>query len=250
MFGLLRHGLFDVSQSDRPFSDRPFFELTLPLPREEPRHDRPTHRFCLLRGGLGKPRRHTQFKKGQSGNPGGRPRRLPAERLKELALREAYCGVVVMENGRAEPLPAIQAVPRSQIELAASGNVRAQRAILAMIQDIEQAAGPDLCEPVNSDGAGDVYAGNDDGADDANDADDASVIDGGVDDDPDDIDADAAAQQEEWEWAAAPPPIERWREPPSPEPPQPPVVPWRDRPPRPGSDLRGIWRESGERERW
>jgi hypothetical protein len=207
--------------------------------------------------GYGKPPRHTQFKKGQSGNPGGRPRGRTAGRFQELVLQEAYRPVVVMEDGRAEPVPAIQAVLRSQIELAAGGNVRAQRAILTMIRDIEQEAGPDLCEPEHGDGAGDDDAGSDYGADadNAGDADDA----GGVDDDPaqqaDGIDTDDAGQQEEWEQAAPPPPIERRRQPPSPEPPpvvrwrDRPVVPWRDRPPRPESYPRRNWRESGERER-
>jgi hypothetical protein len=49
--------------------------------------------------GYRKPPRHTQFQKGQSGNPGGRPRRLPAERLEELALYEAYRTTIVMEDG-------------------------------------------------------------------------------------------------------------------------------------------------------
>jgi len=79
-----------------------------------------------------------QFQKGQSGNPGGRPRRLPAERLQELALYEAYRTTIVMEDGHAMPMPAIQAVLRRQLESAASGNVRAQRDILAMIRDIER----------------------------------------------------------------------------------------------------------------
>ncbi len=39
--------------------------------------------------GYRKPPRHTQFQKGQSGNPGGRPRRSLAGRLEELALHEA-----------------------------------------------------------------------------------------------------------------------------------------------------------------
>jgi hypothetical protein len=87
--------------------------------------------------GYRKPPRHTQFQTGQSGNPGGRPRRT-AERLEELALYEAYRTTVVVEDGHAMPMPAIQAVLRSQLQSAADGNVRAQRDILAMIRDIER----------------------------------------------------------------------------------------------------------------
>jgi hypothetical protein len=89
--------------------------------------------------GYGKPPVHTQFRKGQSGNPGGRPRRAATERAKALALREAYRTVTVKEGGRAFALPAIQAILRSQIVLAAKGNVQAQRAVLAAIQGIEYA---------------------------------------------------------------------------------------------------------------
>jgi hypothetical protein len=171
--------------------------------------------------GYGKPPRHTQFKKGQSGNPSGRPRGRIG-RFHELVLQEAYRGVIVMERGVAVPMPAIQAVLRSQFELAAAGNVKAQRAILAMIKDVEQEDGPDLCEPADS-------AGHDDGADE-----DAGVGPRGVDNDPDEVDADVAGQpDEEREDDAPSPPIERWRLPPAPEPPPPPVRAWRDRPQRP-----------------
>jgi hypothetical protein len=64
--------------------------------------------------GYGRPPRRTQFQKGRSGNPGGRPRRPPAERLNALALYEAYRTMIVMEDGRAVPVSAIQAVLRSQ----------------------------------------------------------------------------------------------------------------------------------------
>jgi hypothetical protein len=67
--------------------------------------------------GYGKPPRRTQFRKGQSGNPGGRPRRESVERLKALTLQEAYRGVVTKENDVAIPVPAVQAILRSQIEL-------------------------------------------------------------------------------------------------------------------------------------
>jgi len=88
--------------------------------------------------GYGKPPMHTRFRKGQSGNPGGRPRRTVTARAKALALREAYRTVTVKEGDRTLALPAIQAILRSQIVLAAKGNVLAQRAVLAAIQTIEQ----------------------------------------------------------------------------------------------------------------
>jgi hypothetical protein len=87
--------------------------------------------------GYGKPPRHAQFRKGRSGNPGGRPRRPVTERAKALALQEAYRTITVKEGGRAFALPAIQAILRSQVGLAAKGNVQAQRAVLAAIQTIE-----------------------------------------------------------------------------------------------------------------
>jgi Family of unknown function (DUF5681) len=87
--------------------------------------------------GYGKPPRHAQFRQGRSGNPGGRPRHRATERVKELALQEAYRPITVKEGGRALALPAIQAILRSQVELAAQGNVQAQRAVLAVIQTIE-----------------------------------------------------------------------------------------------------------------
>jgi Family of unknown function (DUF5681) len=140
--------------------------------------------------GYRKPPRHTQFQKGQSGNPGGRPRRLPAERLEELALYEAYRTTIVMENGHATPMPVIQAVLRSQLQSAAGGNVRAQRDILAMIRDIEQVRS--IIGPFETGGTDDVVDTDDsDDADgDDNDADDADAIDGDASDVDDAADAD------------------------------------------------------------
>jgi len=117
--------------------------------------------------GYRKPPRHSQFQKGQSGNPGGRPRR-PARRLEELALYEAYRTTIVMEDGHAMPMPAIQAVLRRQIESAASGNIRAQRDILTMIRDIERVRS--ITALFDNGDADDVV-------DDIDDADDADAID-------------------------------------------------------------------------
>jgi Family of unknown function (DUF5681) len=134
--------------------------------------------------GYRKPPRHTQFQKGHSGNPGGRPRR-PARRLEELALYEAYRTTIVMEDGHAIPMPAIQAVLRRQLESAASGNIRAQRDILAMIRDIERVRS---IAALLDDGGADVVVDIDDA--DAIDGDGNEVVDSA---DLDDNDVDDAA---------------------------------------------------------
>lgn len=89
--------------------------------------------------GYRNPPRHTQFRKGQSGNPGGRPRRDEVERLKAITFQEAYRAVVIKENGIMAPVPAIQAVMRRQVELAMEGNVHAQRALLRAVGTYERA---------------------------------------------------------------------------------------------------------------
>ena len=88
--------------------------------------------------GYGNPPRHTRFRKGRSGNPRGRPPRDPAQRLKALTLQEAYRATVVREDGRMVPVTSMQAILRSQVELAAKGNVQAQRAIFAAVRRFEQ----------------------------------------------------------------------------------------------------------------
>src|SRR5215207_8722688 len=88
--------------------------------------------------GYGKPPTHSRFRKGHSGNPSGRPRRKSTERANDIALQEAYRLVPVREGDKIVKLPAIQAVHRSQIALAAKGNGPAQRAVLRVVQAIEK----------------------------------------------------------------------------------------------------------------
>ena len=77
-----------------------------------------------------KPPLHTQFQKGQSGNPRGGSR--------ALALEEAYRLVTVREGNKVMRLPAIQAMMRNQLALAVKGNGPAQRAMLAAIDAMEK----------------------------------------------------------------------------------------------------------------
>jgi hypothetical protein len=88
--------------------------------------------------GYGRPPRHTRFHKGQSGNPGGRKRGLTEERAKRLALKEAYRKLKVQDGEDTATMPAIQAIMRSQVALAAKGNGPAQRAVIKVVQEIER----------------------------------------------------------------------------------------------------------------
>jgi hypothetical protein len=89
--------------------------------------------------GYRKPPLHTRFRKGQSGNPAGRPPKSARLRAKELTIADAYRAVVVKEDGdgRAVPVPALQAILRSQVAFAIKGNGPAQRAVLAAVNGIE-----------------------------------------------------------------------------------------------------------------
>ena len=67
----------------------------------------------------------------------GRIKRKATERAKEIALQEAYRLVPVREGDKIVKMPAIEAVHRSQIALAAKGNGPAQRAVLRCSGDRE-----------------------------------------------------------------------------------------------------------------
>jgi hypothetical protein len=88
--------------------------------------------------GYGKPPKDRQFRKGQSGNPRGRPRAMSARRAKAPALKEAYRMVRVEEGDGVVSLPVLGAILRSLIALAATGNGPAQRFVFAMVDQIEQ----------------------------------------------------------------------------------------------------------------
>ena len=109
--------------------------MTAPAMTDAQNTSQDTSAACEV--GYGKPPRHTQFRKGQSGNPGGRPRRQPVQRANALLLAEAYRSVAIKEDGRMVPVTALQAVLRSQIELAINGDYRAQRDILKAVQHLE-----------------------------------------------------------------------------------------------------------------
>lgn len=95
--------------------------------------------------GYGKPPRDTRFRKGQSGNPQGRPRkpkpkpiRLSDAPTDAFLEREAYRTLTLRENGEAIELPAHQAVMRAMIMSALKGNRLSQRQFIEYVERKEE----------------------------------------------------------------------------------------------------------------
>jgi hypothetical protein len=85
-----------------------------------------------------KPPEHTRFKKGQSGNPHGRPaKNLPA--LLAAALNEK---VTVTENGKRRQVTKREAVIAQLVNKSASAELRATKMLIDMLRDIEKRAEP------------------------------------------------------------------------------------------------------------
>jgi hypothetical protein len=87
-----------------------------------------------------------RFRKGQSGNPNGRPRgarpkkidrSFGAQPANQLLMDEAYRPVVLREGDKIIELPAIQAVFRAMGVSAMKGNRFAQRTIAQLVRSVE-----------------------------------------------------------------------------------------------------------------
>jgi hypothetical protein len=89
-----------------------------------------------------KPPLHTRFKKGQSGNPRGRPaKNLPT--LLAAALNEK---VTVTENGKRRKVTKREAVIAQLVNKSASAELRATKMLIDMLRDIERRAEAAMAE--------------------------------------------------------------------------------------------------------
>jgi hypothetical protein len=87
--------------------------------------------------GPGRPPLHTRFKKGESGNPGGRrAKSLPA--LLAAALNET---VVVTIDGRRRTITKREAIVTQMVDKSASADLRATKMLFDMMKDVEHKAG-------------------------------------------------------------------------------------------------------------
>ena len=90
--------------------------------------------------GYRKPPVHTRFRKGQSGNPGGRPRGMTRGRAAALLEKELYRPVKVKNGKKVETMPALQVTARQLITLGMSGNAPALRRVVQLAQELDRLA--------------------------------------------------------------------------------------------------------------
>jgi hypothetical protein len=90
--------------------------------------------------GYGKPPRDTRFKKGQSGNPRGRPPR--AKNLKTLLSEALNEPVIVTENGGHRKITKREAIITQLVNRSATADLRAIKILLNMLRDIESQSEP------------------------------------------------------------------------------------------------------------
>jgi Family of unknown function (DUF5681) len=90
--------------------------------------------------GYGKPPRHSQFVKGLSGNPRGRP--PGAKNLKSLLNKALNELVVVTENGGSRKITKREAIVTQLVNRSAKADYKAIQILLGMLRDIEGGADP------------------------------------------------------------------------------------------------------------
>jgi hypothetical protein len=99
--------------------------------------------------GYGKPPKNTQFQKGISGNPTGRPKKAPD--FHSILIRESKSSMTINENGQRRRTSKHEVVIKQLIKLAMTGNIAAARTYFGLyIQALERVAAVARPQPNNS----------------------------------------------------------------------------------------------------
>jgi hypothetical protein len=96
--------------------------------------------------GYGKPPRHSQFQKGQSGNPAGRSK--TPKTFDALMLREQNAPVRVSDRGRTKRITALEAVAKKLWHDAIKGE---RKALEIVLRFAAQSSGPEPFVPAPKD---------------------------------------------------------------------------------------------------
>ncbi len=86
--------------------------------------------------GYGNPPQRTQFKKGHSGNPQGRPK--GKRNLATVLEKTLHEKVVINENGRRKTITKLEAAVKQLVNKAASGDLRALQQLAALARSAEE----------------------------------------------------------------------------------------------------------------
>lgn len=87
-------------------------------------------------GGYGRPPKHTQFKKGQSGNPKGRPK--GSKSLDTMLVESVSERVTINESGTPRKVSKLAAMHKQLANKGALGDLRALQMILQKLESIEK----------------------------------------------------------------------------------------------------------------
>lgn len=81
--------------------------------------------------GYGKPPKHSRFKKGQSGNPKGRPK--GAKNISTILHEQLFRPMTIKENGRPKQIPLIGVIFRLIGKSALEGDSRSQDRVIRLL---------------------------------------------------------------------------------------------------------------------
>jgi uncharacterized protein DUF5681 len=94
--------------------------------------------------GYGKPPRHTRFRKGQSGNPRGRP--CGSKNVMTVVYEALNEPVIVAENGGRRKISKLQAIIKQLVNQSAKADWRAVKMLLDFIRENERSNEPASAE--------------------------------------------------------------------------------------------------------